>query len=134
MVNQLSVFVENKFGRLSAITDVLAKNDVDIRALSLADTSEFGVLRLIVSDPEKAAAALREAGVMVKVTPVVAAYMDDRPGGLNRLLTLLTENGVSIEYMYAFMGTNHGRAETVLRADDPVRAAEIFEANGVEME
>ena len=134
MVKQLSVFVENKFGRLSAITDVLAKNGVDIRALSLADTSEFGVLRLIVDDPETAAERLRETGVMVKVTPVIAAYMDNRPGGLNRLMTLLTENGLSIEYMYAFMGTDHGRAKTVLRVSDPVLAAQVFEAAGVEME
>lgn len=133
MLIQLSVFIENKFGRLEAVTDVLKENNVDISALSLADTSDFGILRLIVDKPEEAKAALLNAGIMVKTNHVTAAAMDDKPGGLARLLHLLTQAHISIEYMYAFMGKQDGKAFTVIRADDNKKAEEIFAANGVKM-
>lgn len=132
-MKQLSVFVENKIGRLSAVLNVLKENDIDISALSLADTSEYGILRLVVDKPDEALTALKESGVMVKCTQVIAAAMDDAPGGLAHLLELLSEANVGIEYMYAFIGKAEGKAWTVLRVDDIDVATEIFEKNGVAM-
>lgn len=133
MLTQLSVFVENKFGRLAAITDILKENFIDISALSLADTSDFGILRLIVDKPEIAEKALLAEGIMVKSNHVIAAAMDDRPGGLAHLLRLLTEADVNIEYMYAFMGKEDNKAFTVIRADNNEMAEKVFADNGVKM-
>lgn len=132
-MKQLSVFVENKVGRLSAVLDVLKDNDVDISALSLADTSEYGILRLVVNKPDVALTALKESGVMVKCTQVIAAAMDDAPGGLAKLLSVLSEANVAIEYMYAFIGKEEGKAWTVLRVDDIEGATEVLGAHGVAM-
>lgn len=132
-MKQLSVFVENKVGRLSAVLNVLKENDIDISALSLADTSEYGILRLVVDKPDEAVAVLKEAGVMVKCTQVIAAAMDDAPGGLAHLLELLSKANVGIEYMYAFIGKSEGKAWTVLRVDDIEIATEVFSKNGVAM-
>ncbi len=132
-MKQLSVFVENKIGRLSAVLDVLKTNNVDISALSLADTSEYGILRLVVDKPDVAMAALKESGVMVKCTQVIAAAMDDAPGGLAHLLSVLSEANVGIEYMYAFIGKDEGKAWTVLRVDDADAAVRIFNEHGIAM-
>ena len=131
MIEQISVFVENKFGRLAAITNVLRDNDIDISALSLADTSEFGILRLIVDKPAEAVTALKAAGIMVKSTGVVAAAMDDKPGGLALLLNILTDENVSIEYMYAFLGQSGGSAWTVLQTEDNEKAESLFAKAGI---
>lgn len=133
MLQQLSVFIENKPGRLAAVTNVLRDNDIDISALSLADTSEYGVLRLVVDNPEGAVTALKQAGVTVKTTEVVAAAMEHVPGGLAKLLNLLNDGNVSIEYMYAFIGQREGTAYTVLRVDDNEKAAAIFKDHGIKI-
>lgn len=130
-MKQLSVFVENKVGRLSAVLETLKENDIDISALSLADTSDYGILRLVVDKPDEAMLALKNEGVMVKCTQVIAAAMDDAPGGLAHLLGILTKANVGIEYMYAFIGKTEGKAWTVLRVDDPDVAIEVFKKNGV---
>ena len=130
-MKQLSVFVENKIGRLSAVLEVLKENNVDISALSLADTSEYGILRLVVDKPDVAMAALKESGVMVKCTQVIAAAMDDAPGGLAKLLSVLTEANIAIEYMYAFIGKHEGKAWTVLRVDNADMAYEVLNANSI---
>ena len=132
-MKQLSVFVENKVGRLSAVLNVLKENDIDISALSLADTSEYGILRIVVDKPDEAIKALKETGVMVKSTQVIAAAMDDAPGGLAHLLSLLTEANVAIEYMYAFIGKSEGKAWTVLRVDDVDIATDVFKKHGIAM-
>jgi len=132
-MKQLSVFVENKVGRLSAVLDVLKDNDVDISALSLADTSEYGILRLVVNKPDVAIDALKASGVMVKCTQVIAAAMDDAPGGLAKLLSVLSEANVAIEYMYAFIGKEEGKAWTVLRVDDIEGATEVLKAHNVSL-
>ena len=93
-LQQISLFVENKAGRFAEITELLASKGIDIRALSVADTTDYGIVRLIVNDPEKAAAALREAGMAVSLTEVLAIGMEDRPGGLTKALRLLADNGV----------------------------------------
>lgn len=118
LIQQISVFIENKPGRLTEVTDVLAQNNVDITALSLADTSEFGILRLIVDKPDAAQMALREAGFAVKATEVLAVAMEDQPGGLSAVLHTIANSGISIEYMYAFVGKTEGKAVVVMRVSD----------------
>ena len=130
-VKQLSVFVENKFGRISEIINALAENSIDISALSLADTSAFGILRLIVDKPELAVDVLKEEGVIVKLSDVLAIAIDDAPGGLAKALSVLTEANVVIEYMYAFIGKAVGKAMTVIRVDDEAKAIDALNKGGV---
>lgn len=130
-VKQLSVFVENKFGRMAEILNALAEKSIDISALSLADTSEFGILRLIVDKPELAAGVLKEEGVIVKLSDVLAIAIDDTPGGLSKALNVLTNANVAIEYMYAFIGKADGKAMTVIRVDDEFKAIDALNAGGV---
>ena len=129
-INQISIFVENKPGGLFEVTDILAQSEIDITALSLADTSDFGILRLIVDKPEVAAAALREAGLIVKQSEVLAVPIEDAPGGLTKVLHTLSEGGVFIEYMYAFAGKMSGKAVVVMRADDAQKASSVLGSFG----
>ncbi len=126
-IKQLSVFVENKQGRLSEITGILQGAGVDIRALSLADTTDFGILRLIVDKEDVAEAALRGAGFTVSLTPVIAAGIADRPGGLAEAMALLRDGGISVEYMYAFISRRKEMAYVILRVDDNGKAAELLQ-------
>ena len=132
-IKQLSIFVENKFGRLEAIIDCLSKNNINLRALSLADTADYGVLRVIVDDADKAKAALSEIGVISKLTDVVAVYLDDRSGGLASVLSVLKNENVSVEYMYAFLGRKEGKALMVLKADDEQKAEQVLTKNNIPM-
>ena len=129
-VNQLSVFVENKQGCLSEITSILQQNQVDIRALSIADTTHFGILRLIVDKPAQAETALKEAGFTVSLTPVIAIGVADRPGGLAEALALLRDGGISVEYMYAFVSRKKDSAFVILRVDDNGKAVELMKNGG----
>lgn len=133
MIKQLSIFVENEMGKLSLITDMLSKNNIDIKALSLADTAEYGVLRLIVDDHQRAKDMLRQAGITVKTSRVIAVAMEDKIGELARLLAILTENDLGIEYMYAFMAKEENKAYSIIRAEDNDKAVEVFNANGIQM-
>ena len=130
-IKQESVFIENKAGRLSEILNVLGENQIDISALSIAETTEFGVLRMIVSDPEKAKQKLRESGVIVKTTDVIGMVVEDKPGALAKEIALLSENGVTVEYSYAFLGSNNKGALVVLRADDQEKAEKVLLSNGI---
>lgn len=130
-IKQLSVFVENKFGRVSDICNVLAEHHINMNALSIADTSEFGVARIIVDKPDEAKKVLAESGVVVKVTEVIGVAIDDKPGGLAAILSLLKEGGISVEYMYAFLPKMKEHAMVVLRVNNPEEAQEIFAANGI---
>ena len=132
-IKQLSIFVENKFGRLEAIIDCLSKNNINLRALSLADTADYGVLRVIVDDADKAKMALSEIGVISKLTDVVAVYLDDRSGGLASVLSVLKNEDVSVEYMYAFLGRKEGKALMVLKADDEQKAEKVLARNNIPM-
>lgn len=132
-IKQLSIFVENKFGRLEAIIDCLSKNNINLRALSLADTADYGVLRVIVDDADKAKMALSEIGVISKLTDVVAVYLDDRSGGLASVLSVLKNEDVSVEYMYAFLGRKEGKALMVLKADDEQKAEKVLADNNIPM-
>ena len=131
IIRQLSAFIENKQGRLAEAMKTLSDNGVDVSALSLADTSDYGVLRLIVSDPEKGRQVLSDSGVIVKITEVVAAVMDDVPGGAARVIELLAEGGVDVEYMYACIGRVNGKALMVMRVDDIEKTERIFAENGL---
>lgn len=131
IIKQLSVFLENKTGRLVAAADVLAKNGVNIRALSLADTTDFGILRLIVDHPEKGRDVLTESGVIVRVTDVLAIAMDDVPGGTLGALHLLADQGISVEYMYACVGQKNGRAIMVMQVNDLQKAETVLAKQGI---
>jgi hypothetical protein len=120
IVQQVSVFLENKSGRLAEVCQTLGRHDLNIRALCIADTSDFGILRLIVNDPEKATAVLQEAGFSVGSTAVIALQIPDRPGGLGAVLAQLDEAGVNVEYMYAFFVRKEGDAVVLFRVADEV--------------
>ena len=130
IIKQLSVFLENKQGRMCAAADLLAQNNINIRALSLADTSEFGILRLIVDKPEEGKKILSEAGIVVRVTDVLSLTMEDTPGGTLGVLQLLAERGIGVEYMYAFAGKNDGEAYMIIQADDLEAAENILSSGG----
>jgi len=126
-VEQISVFLENRAGRLSEVTRILAEAGINIRALSLADTSDFGILRLIVSDLEKAKSALKDNGFTVGRTNVVAVEVPDRPGGLHEILEMLSKRGVNVEYMYAFVTLSHQSAVIIFRFDRTDQAIEALQ-------
>lgn len=129
IVEQISVFVENKEGRLLEVADVLAKNNIDISALSLADTDEYGVLRMIVSDPYKAKDALLAQGIIGKVTDVLAVSISDEPGGFATSLKNITDSGISIKYMYACVSHKKGKALMILSVSDLQKAEAIIKKN-----
>jgi hypothetical protein len=130
-VEQISIFLENKAGRLAEVTGILGEADINIRALALADTSDFGILRLIVNDHEKAKQILKEHGFTVGRTEVVAVEVEDRPGGLNNILRILFENGINVEYMYAFVQQSGQNAVLIFRFDDIDNAVDVLMQNGV---
>lgn len=130
-VKQISVFLENKSGRLAKVTEVLGENGVNIRALSIADTSDFGILRLIVNHPEKAYEALKEAGFTVSETEVIAVEVPDVPGGLAQALTVLQASRINVEYLYAFLEKSSKAALVVFRVEEPDRACEVLAANNI---
>lgn len=130
-IKQISVFLENKAGRLAHVTGVLCDASVNILALSLADTSDFGILRIIVDRPKVADAALKKNGLVSMVNDVTAVEVDNRPGGLHRILKALEGSGVNVEYMYAFAEPRSQRAALILRFDDPDRAVELLGKAGV---
>ncbi len=134
IVEQISVFIENKEGRLLEIAEVLAQNEIDISALSLADNSEYGVLRMIVSDPYKAKEVLLSQGVIGKVTDVLAVVISDEPGGFSQALKQITENGISVKYMYACTSHKKGKALMILSVSDLEKAEEIVKQSGQDLD
>lgn len=123
-LQQISVFIENQSGRLHEVTKLLGENSINIRALSLADTSDFGILRLIVSNPEKAYDLLKANEFTVGRTDVLAVVVSDQPGGLAQILGCLDKNNINVEYMYAFVDHHRERAIMIFRFDDTDMAAE----------
>jgi len=128
---QLSIFLENKTGRLANITKMLGDAGINILALSLADTSDFGILRIIVDDFERAQSLLKTSNVVSKLSEVTAVEVADKPGGLAKLLETLDGNGVNVEYMYAFSESKTGRAALIFRFDDPETAVKCLSEAGV---
>jgi hypothetical protein len=130
-VEQISVFLENKAGRLAEVTKVLGEAGVNIRALSLADTTDFGILRLIVDQYDKAREILKQHGFTVGKTEVVAIEVPDRPGGLAWVLQILSDSDVNVEYMYAFVQHSGKNAVIIFRFDNLERAIELLQKQGV---
>lgn len=129
-LKQLTVFVQNQQGSLVAITDTLAKHNVNIRALSIADTAEFGILRLIVDDNKTALKTLSDEGYLIKTTDVVGVKIGDAPGKLSEALKVLDDNSINMEYLYAFMTRTEKHAYVVLRVADNERAEKAIENAG----
>lgn len=132
-VEQISVFLENKSGRLAEVTEVLAKGGINIRALSLADTADFGILRLIVNDTEKAKQVLRDNGFTVGKTEVVAIEVPDRPGGIAGILNALKGEAVNVEYMYAFVQKSGEHAIIIFRFDEIEKAISTLQKAGIKI-
>ena len=129
-LKQLTIFVENKQGTLVDITDTLARHNVNIRALSIADTQDFGILRLIVNDEKTAVAKLSEEGFLIKITDVVGVKIGDAPGKLSSALGVLSKAGINVEYLYAFMARTEKHAYVVLRVEDNAAAEKTLEDAG----
>lgn len=129
-IKQLTIFVENKQGALVSVTDILAANEVNIRALSIAETEDFGILRLIVNNEEAAEKTLKDAGYLIKITDVVGVKIGDAPGKLSQALGVLDKAGINTEYLYAFMARTEKHAYVVLRVEDIVTAEKALEDAG----
>lgn len=133
-VKQISVFLENKPGMLQKVTEILTENGIDMRALSLADSADYGVLRVIVNNTEKALSVLSEGGYLAKVNDVLAVSVDDAPGGLAGVIALLAENGVNIEYLYVFVKKRSKEACAVFRVQSTEKAEAILKEHNVRNE
>ncbi len=130
-VKQISIFVDNTPGKLSELTALLAENHVDMRALSLADSADYGIFRMLATHSDELIATLLDAGYISKINPVVAAVVDDTPGGLAKVVSILGKEGINIEYLYAFVLGSKKNACVVLRVADNEKAEEILAAAGV---
>lgn len=130
-VKQISVFIENKIGGLATITDVIAKAGVNIRALSIADASDFGILRLIVDDVFKAGNALKENGLVYSVTDVLAVAGDDTPGSIAKIVDVLAQAGIGIDYGYAFFAKKENLAYMIVRVEEMDKARKVLNENGI---
>ena len=130
-VEQISVFLENKAGRLAEVTRVLGEAGINIRALSLADTTDFGILRLIVDQYDQAREILKDKGFTVGKTEVVAVEVPDRPGGLGLVLQILADAGVNVEYMYAFVQHSGKNAVIIFRFDNLEQAIDLLQKEGI---
>ncbi len=129
---QISIFLENKPGKLSEFTKILEQNNINMRALSLAEAEDFGILRLIVDDSYKAACVLKENSYIFSITPVLAVGIPDRPGSLVKVLDLLGDNGVNLEYTYAFTTRKKDMAYMIFRVTDNEKAIEVLTKNGIQ--
>ena len=132
-ITQLSVFLENRKGRLYDVCALLGKNKVNIRALTIAETPEFGILRVIVDKPEEAKKILKENNFVANITDIVAAEVPDKAGGLAEILKILNDNNVNIEYMYGFVERSTDRAVMVFRFEDPDKAIGVLTKNSIKI-
>ena len=132
IVKQLSVFVENKQGKLVDILELLGKASIDLRALSIADTSDFGILRIIVDKFEEASTMLQKEGYIVRITDVLGMSVPDTPGSLAKILRALSDGGINVEYTYAFVSHDKGKAYVVLRVENNEEAKKILAKEGIE--
>lgn len=131
-IKQISVFMENKPGAMNAMTEVLAQNNIDMRALSLAETMDFGIVRIIVDNVYAATTVLKDAGYVHSVTPVLGVAIPDTPGGLNKVLKILAAADINVEYMYAFLGGKKAEhAYMIFRVEDAVAASAVLAAQGI---
>lgn len=132
-IKQLTVFVQNKKGTVVSVTDALSKNNINLRALSIAETQDFGILRMIVNDEKTAEAVLLDKGYLLKVIDVVGVKISDEPGKLSEALSILDKAGINVEYLYAFMARTEKHAYVVLRVEDNTVAEAALTAAGFKM-
>ena len=132
-LTQISIFLENKQGRLFDVCSALGKNKINIRALTIAESEGFGILRIVVNKPNEAIKVLKAQGFVAQLTEIVAVEVDDRPGGLAGILKVLREAGINVEYMYGFVEKFSDRALLVFRFDDPDKAIQVFKRNKVKV-
>jgi len=130
-IKQISVFLENKSGQIAEITALLAEKKIDLRAISIAETSDYGVLRLITDDADRSVSILLEAGHIVSVTPVTVVAVEDRPGGLSELLSIIAHSDISIDYMYSLFTKQAGTAYMVFRVSSGSRFAALLKEHGM---
>lgn len=133
LIKQISVFLENRQGSLEQFTTLLGENNVDLIALSIADTTDFGILRAIVSDNEKTLELVRQHGYTAKLSDVLAVTVPDTPGGLSGALRLLNQGGISIEYLYSFVRRVNHQAVIIFRVDNPAEAEKMLEGSGIKL-
>ncbi|MBP7552245.1 MAG: ACT domain-containing protein [Spirochaetes bacterium] len=133
LIKQISIFLENKKGRLAEVTQVLADEKVNIRALSLADSRDFGVLRIIVDDPNRCLDILKAKRFIAQTTEVVGIEIEDKPGGLYKVLDIIEANDINIEYMYATVDRSKDNAIVIFRVDDTKKTVEILHKNGINL-
>lgn len=130
-IKQLSIFLQNKMGSLAKPLEVLTVADVNIRAMCMADTSEFGILRLVVDNPEKGKEALEQNNFLVKMTEIIGVEMNDTPGGLTSVLKIIRDNNIDLEYLYAFTHDKADKAILLLHAEDIDKLIEVLENNNI---
>ena len=133
LVKQMSVFVENTTGRLADLTKILADNGIDIKASTIADTVDFGILRCIVPEPEKATSILKKSGFTASITEVIAVCLEDKPGGLHRILKILAEAQIGVDYIYSTIRSDEGEAIIMMKVADPKQAIDVLTAQGVKL-
>jgi len=131
LIKQISVFVENKQGRLHMLTEVLAKEGIDLKAMTIADTTDFGIMRCIVADPEKTLKVIQANNFTATITEVIAVEVPDVPGGLSTILKLLDDSGISVEYLYSFVRKHKDNALIIFRVEDPAKAVTILKSKDV---
>lgn len=131
LIKQISVFMENRPGRLAEITNVLSENNIDMRAINIADTTDFGILRMIVNDPERAEKVLRENNMTASTTDVIAVSIDDTVGAFSKVIMLLKKEDISIEYIYSFIGEKSAKAVIVIKTNDSERSVALLQQGGI---
>lgn len=132
-VKQISVFLENKPGQLNQMTNVLSKHDIDMKALALAETTDFGIARFIVDDVLETVTVLNQEGYISRLTPVVAVEIPDEPGALNRVLQIFTDNEINLEYMYAILSSEGQKAYMIFKVHDDAKASAALTAAGIQV-
>ena len=130
-IRQLSIFIENKKGRLAKIAKIISSAGIDIRATSVADTSGFGILRIIVDDPDRAKNVLQKSNIIVSVTDVIAVEIKDKSGEFYRVMSILSDNDIGVEYMYAFISREKNKAFIILKIENEDKAVEVLKDNDV---
>ena len=133
LIKQMSVFVENTTGRLADLTKILAYNNIDIKASTIADTVDFGILRCIVPDPEVATEILKKAGFTASITEVVAVSLEDKPGGLHKVLKILADNDIGVDYIYSTIKAKDDEAVIMIKVEDPQKAIDVLTSNGIKL-
>lgn len=133
LIKQISVFLPNRKGALAQLTGILEKNGVDIRAIAVFDTTEFGILRLVVNDPERCVEVLNREGEVAKVSEALAVEPEDEPGSLNRIFQLLADHEINVEYIYSYVMRKSEMPYVVLKVDQPREAADVLEQAGIKV-